>query len=127
MMAEDGAVGYGKPPKHTRFKKGQSGNPKGRPKGAKSTQALLEEELGRLVPITENGRIRQTTMRQLIIRSNVAKAAKGSLPHLRWVEENDPARAEGSFNSFLNRDEPLTIVLDMGNELSPQAPAERRD
>ncbi len=30
---DDGKIGYGRPPKHTRFKAGQSGNPKGRPKG----------------------------------------------------------------------------------------------
>lgn len=44
-MAKDYDVGYGKPPQHTRFPKGRSGNPAGRPKGARS----LEEELKRLL------------------------------------------------------------------------------
>lgn len=38
-------VGYGKPPKRTQFKKGKSGNPKGRPKGAKGVKASLKREL----------------------------------------------------------------------------------
>jgi len=38
-------VGYGRPPKATRFKPGCSGNPKGRPKGSKAPKTLLEEAL----------------------------------------------------------------------------------
>ena len=41
---DDGKVGYGKPPKHTRFQSGQSGNPKGRPKGQSSAAKLIEME-----------------------------------------------------------------------------------
>ena len=42
-------VGYGKPPKHTRFQPGQSGNPRGRPKGTKNLKTDLEEELSERV------------------------------------------------------------------------------
>ena len=41
MPDDDYAVGYKKPPLHTRFKKGQSGNPRGRPKGSKNFSTLL--------------------------------------------------------------------------------------
>jgi Family of unknown function (DUF5681) len=41
----DYEVGYGKPPRHTRFKKGQSGNPRGRPNGSKNLSTLLSETL----------------------------------------------------------------------------------
>ncbi len=115
MMAKDYVVGHGKPPEHTRFKKGQSGNAKGRPKGAKSTQAILEAELDRTISITENGRLRNVTMRELIIRSNVAKAAKGSLQHARWVQENEPPGAGGADAGPSWGKGPLRIALDMGN------------
>jgi hypothetical protein len=46
-QANDLAVGYGKPPQETRFQKGQSGNPGGRPRGTRSLPALLVEALSR--------------------------------------------------------------------------------
>ena len=45
-------VGYGKPPRHTRFIKGQSGNPRGRPTGAKNLKTLLSEALNETVIVT---------------------------------------------------------------------------
>ena len=48
------AANYRKPPEHTRFKKGQSGNPRGRP--AKNLPALLAAALNEKVTVTENGK-----------------------------------------------------------------------
>jgi hypothetical protein len=48
-------VGYRKPPREHQFKPGQSGNPKGRPRGSKSFTTLLVEELGTKITIQENG------------------------------------------------------------------------
>ena len=70
-------VGYGRPPVHSRYKKGRSGNPKGRPKGAKSMKALLEEALSSSVTIVENGAPKKTELRSIIFRTLCAKAAKG--------------------------------------------------
>jgi hypothetical protein len=76
---EDGdyEVGYGKPPRYTRFKKGQSGNPKGRPGGAKNLLTLLTEALNERVIITENGGRRKISKRQAVIKQIVNQAAKG--------------------------------------------------
>jgi hypothetical protein len=52
----DYEVGHGKPPRHTRFKKGQSGNPRGRPKGSKNLPTLLTEALNEPVVVAENGK-----------------------------------------------------------------------
>ena len=49
-------VGYAKPPKHTRFTKGRSGNPKGRPTGSKNLATMMIEELTQTVAIVDNGK-----------------------------------------------------------------------
>jgi hypothetical protein len=64
----DYEVGYGKPPRHTRFKKGQSGNPRGRPKESKNLATLLKEALNEHVIVAENGGRRKITMRESVIQ-----------------------------------------------------------
>lgn len=68
------AVGYGRPPQASRFKPGQSGNPRGRPKGAKGVGAVLRTRLLAKVTITENGRRRQIT----VLEALIAKLIKGA-------------------------------------------------
>ena len=73
----DYAVGYGRPPRHTRYEKGRSGNPKGRPSGAKNLSTLFIEALDETVIIAENGGRRKISKRQAIVKQIVNKAAKG--------------------------------------------------
>jgi hypothetical protein len=72
---EDYEVGYGKPPRHTRFVKGQSGNPRGRPCGAKNFTTLLEEALDEPVTVTESGGRRKVSKRQAIVTQLVNRSA----------------------------------------------------
>ena len=79
----DYEVGYGKPPRRTRFQKGQSGNSRGRPGGSKNLKTLLSEALNEPVIITENGRRRKITKREAIVREVVNRSAT---PDLRAVK-----------------------------------------
>lgn len=89
------AVGYGKPPAHSRFRRGQSGNPKGRPKGSKGVRGLVNSALDETVRVAENGRPRAIKKRQAILLSMIAKAIKGDVRAaalvMRLMETHDPA------------------------------------
>ena len=75
----DYEVGYKKPPEHTRFKKGRSGNPKGRQRGAKNLATLVSEALDQKVSVSEQGRRRKVTKREAVITQLVNRSARADL------------------------------------------------
>ena len=79
------AVGYGHPPRHSRFKSGQSGNPKGRPKGSKNIATLLERALTERVVVTENGKRRSISKLEASFKQLVNLAASGDLAAMRQL------------------------------------------
>lgn len=70
-------VGYCKPPKHSRFKPGQSGNPKGRKPGSKNVMILLEQTLFDTVKVRENGKVRRVPAIQACLLNLRNQAMKG--------------------------------------------------
>jgi hypothetical protein len=73
----DYQVGRGKPPVHTRFKKGQSGNPRGpRPK---NLPALLVEALNEKVVVTIDGERREITKREAVATQLVNESTRANL------------------------------------------------
>ena len=80
-------VGYRRPPESGRFKKGASGNPKGRPKGSKNFLTLLDKELNQTVVITENGKKKTMTRLQAITKRIVNGALQGDQKSLLTLVE----------------------------------------
>ena len=78
-------VGFGKPPAATRFRKGQSGNPRGRPKGKRNAATTIMRALDAKVTINENGRRREITKFEAAITQLANKAATGDLRALGMV------------------------------------------
>lgn len=70
-------VGYGRPPKKTQFKPGQSGNPRGRPKGAKNEAIILREIMTRQIGVQEGGRTRKISVLAAILLRFAENALKG--------------------------------------------------
>lgn len=74
---KDYEVGYGKPPKHTQFKPGQSGNPQGRPKDTRNVKHVLLQVATEEMAITENGETKVVSKQEALIRSLFARALNG--------------------------------------------------
>ena len=101
----DYEVGYGKPPRHTRFKPGRSGNPRGRPSGSKNLSTLLNEALNEPVIVAENGGQRKISKRRAIIKQLVNQSAKADLRAIKILldiiqdieRRTEPTSPETSF------------------------------
>lgn len=76
---DDHDVGYAKPPTHSQFKPGQSGNPGGRPKGSKSVHKVMQEVCEEVVVVTENGQKKKMTKLEVATASLFGKASKGDV------------------------------------------------
>jgi hypothetical protein len=98
MSNNDKEVGYGRPPRHSRFTKGQSGNPKGRPKGTKNLKTDLTEELQETILVREGTHAIKISKQRAIVKTLIAKTLKGD------------ARAATTLTNMMYR------VLDLANQ-----------
>lgn len=82
-MVED--TGYGRPPVHSRFKKGQSGNPSGRPKAAPSFESDLLRELRKPHSFQEDGEVKTETKQSALLQSLFAAALSNDMRALNML------------------------------------------
>jgi len=80
-------IGYRRPPKSGHFKKGLSGNPKGRPKGSRNFLTLLDKELSQSIVVNENGKKKTITRLQAMVKRIVAGALQGDQKALLTLVE----------------------------------------
>jgi hypothetical protein len=130
--AGDYKVGYGKPPKHTRFQPGRSGNPKGRPKGTKNLKSDLIEELGEKILVREGDQARHVSKQRAMVKALMARSLKGdtraaSLLLSMIMRLIDTGEAAADLEEPLHEDE-LEILrtfearLRQGDAVAPGAP-----
>jgi hypothetical protein len=81
----DYPVGYKKPPVHTRFKPGQSGNPRGRPKRKPTESERLRKVLESRLPITENGKKKSLPVSEVVLKQLGKQSAEGKLAAIRLL------------------------------------------
>jgi Family of unknown function (DUF5681) len=106
---DDYPVGFGKPPKHTRFKKGQSGNPKGRPPGSKDFSTLIDNELEKRVFAKENERTKSMTKREVMAKQLVNKGVKGDLATTKLLLPYMERREEANRRALPQSETPRVI------------------
>jgi hypothetical protein len=83
---DDYKVGYAKPPAATKFSKGKSGNPKGRPKGSKNVASIVHDAAQERVKVTIGGRVRWMSKLQMSVMQLSTKAANGDLKAARELK-----------------------------------------
>lgn len=112
-------VGYKRPPTQTRYKKGQSGNPKGRPRKTQTAQDSAAKVLSKKVAIVVNGRVRKITILEAAIHQIAAKAVKGDLKATKFLIDNVTAtntEKSGLSNKKALIDELMKHLGDEENE-----------
>jgi hypothetical protein len=116
---DDDKIGFGHPPKARRFKPGQSGNPRGRPKGARGVSAILEAALAKRITVTENGIRRRISKLDAAVQQVVNKAAGGNEKAVKLIMEmiahgeraNQPVDGEMSAGAQKARDAAILELL----------------
>ena len=107
-MGRDHDAGYGKPPRHSQFKKGQSGNPKGRPRGSRNFSTDVKATLEEPIRVTHYGKAQTVSTQRAALLRLREKALGGEVRALDSLIElarlyNDEEMAEAAIQAERDR------------------------
>ena len=105
-------VGYKRPPRSGQFKPGQSGNPRGRPRGTKNLATDLQEELSAKIIVREGNNQETISKQRALVKTLSARALQGDIRAIntliRMIERTLPTEPEDSEDEYISpKDEAL--------------------
>lgn len=109
MAKNNYQIGFGKPPKHTQFKKGQSGNPSGRPRGSLSFASILNNALFEKVIVNESGQKLTKTKLEVMLIQALNKAVAGDLKAAQFISSFAPVIDKLNHENNLSADQVMDI------------------
>ena len=120
------SVGYCQPPKQHQFKPGQSGNPKGRPKGAPTLQEVMAREATKLIKIKQGDNVVSVPKLEALARRVFNKALEGDLAAARIIfqlasEPEASPTAETAESFALPGDDVIKRMLKRFDHMNPQS------
>lgn len=110
-------VGYGKPPLHSRFQPGQSGNPAGRRRPPKTPEEILADALNKKIAVLDNGQPRKITKHAAMVTHLVNRAASGDLKAaekvLRMIQSPPARKSEEKKRETSNAQAHLQALIEL--------------
>jgi len=103
------AVGYRRPPRHTRFQPGESGNPSGRPKGAQNFKSLFQKILKEQISLREGAVTKKISKAEAILRGLVIGAMKGDARSVMALFRL--AEQTGEFDDDRDNDNNIQVII----------------
>ena len=124
------AVGYGKPPLIRRFKSGQSGNRRGRPRGSKNCKTIVREIANEMHAVTEDGRLRRRSILEFMLLALRNRAAEGDVRAFReykkYLAKFDPRETDSKLGYIvLSADATVEEAIAEGEKANAEARARR--
>lgn len=109
-------VGYAKPPRATRFKKGHSGNPTGRPKKKTTAFTLIESMLSQKAAVLVGSKMRQMSTIEIVLAKLREKAMKGDPNAMRLIIQLDEKCRPKAHNADPFEDGDFEFTLNIGDK-----------